>query len=351
MSAPSPRPRALRSLAAVPAIAAALALCLVLAPSAGLAAGAGDVTAVSGLACVHERPWVCAAPAGTFAFRITLSALGISAIAGGLPFTTQGTTATLAFGLDPATLIAGTALPIRVSAQGSGILQLALGTPAPLTVYVGVARLPPWPGTPDTRPPAHNVAPPIVAGGVFASAQGQEAAYLKAIAAARRREGRPNGRLPRNFARLGPVDQLFVLTNLERVSRGLWPLWAVSPVLNADARAGAEARTDPVYRGDVAWGSNWFSGTDPAQAVFGWMYDDGPGPWNENVDCPRAGAGGCWGHRSNILGNWGPYGLFGGADVRGGGTTELMVSGVVPLKRGVQYTWAEAVRMGARPAN
>jgi uncharacterized protein YkwD len=32
------------------------------------------------------------------------------------------------------------------------------------------------------------------------------------------------------------------------------------------------------------------------------MYDDGPD--SSNVDCPKAGSPGCWGHRDNILSPW-----------------------------------------------
>lgn len=345
---PSPRARALAALA----VGAVLALGALSAPAGrAAAAGGGDVAAVSGLRCVHARPWVCGAPLGTFSFRLALTAAGLAAVADGLAFTSQGTSPRLELGLDPATLIAGVALPITVHATGPGVLQLRLGRPAAVTIYVGATRLPPWPGRPDLALPSANRAPPFVLGGPLASPARQETAYLRAIAAARRSEGVRAWRLPSDFAHLDRVDQLFVLTDLERVSRGLWPLWGVAGTLDRLALAGARRRTDPVDSGRAAWGSNWFSGTDPAQAVFGWMYDDGPGAWDENVDCPAAGASGCWGHRTNILGDYGPYGLFGGASVADGGTTELLVTGVVPARSGVRYTWAAAVRMGARPAN
>lgn len=352
---PSPPPRHARARAAVPAaiaLAATAALAALSAPGgSAAAAGGGDVAAVSGLRCVHARPWVCGAPLGTFSFRLTLTAVGLGAVANGLPFISQGTSPRLELGLDPATLVAGMALPITVHATGPGVLQLRLGQPAAVTIYVGAVRLPPWPGRADLALPRANRAPPFVLGGVLASPARQETAYLQAISAARRSEGVRGWRLPSNFARLDRVDQLFVLTDLERVSRGLWPLWGVTATLDRVALAGARRRTDPVYAGNAAWGSNWFSGTDPAQAVFGWMYDDGPGVWDENVDCPAADTSGCWGHRTNVLGDYGPYGLFGGASIAQGGTTELLVAGVVPLRTGVRYTWAAAVRMGARPAN
>src|SRR5438445_624555 len=43
-------------------------------------------------------------------------------------------------------------------------------------------------------------------------------------------------------------------------------------------------------------------------AYEAWMYDDGPG--SGNLDCPRAGASGCWGHRHDILWDFGPGGAL-----------------------------------------
>jgi hypothetical protein len=346
LNAPSLRARASRALAITPA-ALSVALLTALAPGAATAAaGAGDVTAVSGLSCIHRKPWVCTAPAGTFSFQIRLSSAGVAAVGRGWPFTMAGPQVSVNLGFSD--VAAGAALPFTVHAAGSGVLTLALGTPAALTVYVGAGKLPPWPGTPRTALPTANLKPPGVS--PFASAAAQEQTYLAALTAARRQEGIAAWRLPKNFARLSAIDQVFVLTNLERVSRGLWPLWAVSSSLDAIARVGAVDHTDPIYHGAAAaWGSNWYGGTDPAAAMFLWMYDDGAGSWDYNVDCPRAGASGCWGHRKNVLGSWGPYGLFGAADVDGG-TTEVMVEGVTPVESGLQYTWADAVRMGARPA-
>lgn len=337
------------------ALAAACSALLSLsgAPAAAADPGAlGAVRAVRGLDCVHARPWVCAAPSGSVTFALAFAASTSALVPGRLPFTIEGTNASIAFGTPTPTTAGGLALAVTVHPAHAGILTLAMGQPAVLTVYLGAGRLPPWPGTARIAVPATNRTPPAAAVDPFLSADAVASLYLTAIADARRAEGVPAWHLPSDFAALSAVDQLFVLTNLERTSRGLWPLWGVSPALDAEARAGARARTDPVATGtNAAWGSNWFSGTDVAEAVFGWMYDDGPGRFDENLDCPRPGASGCWGHRDNVLGNWGPYGLFGGAVVAGGGTAELMVQGVVPERGGLTYTWADAVRMGARPAD
>lgn len=310
---------------------------------------------VTGLRCVHRHPWVCQAPEGKFTLTLTLGSAGVAYIrAHNWMFTGQGTRATIDLGtVQPNALRAGVPVRVGVAAQGSGALALAFAQgAAPLTVYVGAPALPPWPGTARLGVPGANIEPPFVLGGPLRSRIAQESAFVAAMASAQAREHTPAWHLPRNFARLSLPEQVFVLTDLERVTRGLWPLWGMTTRLDALAAAGARAHTDPVDRSaSTTWASNWFSGTNPAQAMFGWMYQDGPGAWGENIDCPKAGAPGCWGHRRNILGDFGPFGLMGAADVPAGGTTQILVWSAAPATTGVVYTWAEAVRQGARPAN
>src|SRR5207248_9543382 len=85
-----------------------------------------------------------------------------------------------------------------------------------------------------------------------------------------------------------PVQQLFVVVNLERTERGLAPAVALSRSLNKVAQAGARAGRDPAMAsvprylpGDgriVHVGANWSGGwVNPLGADYGWMYDDGPG--------------------------------------------------------------------------
>jgi hypothetical protein len=216
-------------------------------------------------------------------------------------------------------------------------------------LYLDVPKLPPWPTEPrDTTPPKTNVAPPST----FATTP--STAYWAALKRANRKEGKPALVLPRNFSSLSPADQLFVLANLERIVHGLWPLYGVSPALNRAAVAGVQRGTDPALPAStkMAWGSNWYSGTGAIQATFSWMYDDGYG--SQNIDCQHPGAMGCWGHRDNILGAWGPYGLFGGAVLHPllgrSGTAEVFKMGLSPTATGpLTYTWQQAVRAGARP--
>ena len=73
------------------------------------------------------------------------------------------------------------------------------------------------------------------------------------------------------------------------------------------------------------------------------MYDDGLG--SGNLVCTRSNMTGCWGHRDNILGNYGPYPVMGAAVAAWHGLlsmTELFVpSATGPL------AWRLPGRIGA----
>lgn len=172
---------------------------------------------------------------------------------------------------------------------------------------------------------------------------------------------------PRNFAKLTPAEQLFVLVDLERVSRGEAPMVGLSHTVDRWAQAGAKANGDPVPDGHLegatgAFASNWAAAINTFDADYSWMYVDG---WDGkhktlNGDCTSAKAPGCWGHRDNILVN--TYRLpcyfrscsyvMGGGYVKNGwrpysSFSELFiqVTGKLPS---LYYTWADAVKEGAR---
>ncbi len=128
-------------------------------------------------------------------------------------------------------------------------------------------------------------------------------AAVQAFDNAREQEGLPGLVLPSDWAQLTPTEQLFVITNLERTVRGLPPMAAMASALDQAAAQGAASSADPTPPSSFPWsqwGSNWAGALgNPLEAVYLWMYDDGPG--SSNIDCPSSGGGGCWGHRDNVL--------------------------------------------------
>ncbi len=105
-------------------------------------------------------------------------------------------------------------------------------------------------------------------------------------------------------------EQLFVLVNLERISRGEQPGYALISTLNRVSLEGAQLRRDPSppprwpYDYHVIWSTAGTARTQAAfQADWGWMYEDGPPPYHgwTNYFCSQQGAPGCWDHRNAIL--------------------------------------------------
>lgn len=170
---------------------------------------------------------------------------------------------------------------------------------APARVLRGI--LPP--GNPTANiPPSPNFLTVCSGTGVDETAACTQAA-LAAIDNGRAAEGLPAMVLPSDWSSLTPGQQLFVATNLERTVRGLAPLSGLDPALDQASAGGAASGADPAppagYPYQI-WASNWAGALgNPLEAIDLWMYDDGPG--SANVDCPSAGAPGCWGHRDNIL--------------------------------------------------
>jgi hypothetical protein len=128
-------------------------------------------------------------------------------------------------------------------------------------------------------------------------------AALRDFDKVRATEGLAPMTLPNGFATLPAARQLLVLTNIERVDRGLRTFPGLSKRLNGLAAKGAKAGTDPPFPspfpGDFG-GGNWAGvGTSALLADYVWMYDDGPD--SPNGDCPKKSSPGCWGHRHNIL--------------------------------------------------
>ena len=165
--------------------------------------------------------------------------------------------------------------------------------------------------------------------------------------------------LPSNFVGLTPGQQLFVLTDIERVDRGLAPVVGMVQELNQDAQSAAAGNTDPtpasVPPGTTVlrWASNWAEAPGPMGSNYLWMYDDGPG--SENLECTSADSGSCWGHRDNVLGFGSPSGgvlVMGAAEATVPGdspwSSDAELIALVTGSETYTYTWAQAQATGAR---
>ena len=149
---------------------------------------------------------------------------------------------------------------------------------------------------------------------------------LQDINAARASEGVRPMRLPRRFASLTGPQQLMVLSNLERIGRGLPAILGLAAPLDRDARAGALGFRDPYpshLHGD-AWSANFAYGFNSTlESDFEWMYDDGYRRGGFNYDCQVPHAPGCWGHRHDILAAFGPPVVMGAAVTHSRGWVEM----------------------------
>lgn len=136
-------------------------------------------------------------------------------------------------------------------------------------------------------------------------------AVLQAVNAARAQEGVKPMVLPADFGALTVPQQVLVAINLERVDRRLRPFAGLTLDLNRNAQQGADQANDPPDPGntytvaDTEWAGGSSNGLD---ADYGWMYDDGIG--SGNLDCPKGGGEGCWGHRHGILDDFGTVGTM-----------------------------------------
>ena len=183
------------------------------------------------------------------------------------------------------------------------------------------------------------------------------AAEIAATDNARASEGLGPVRLPAGYASLTPEEQLFVITDIERVSRGEAPVVGLSPLLDGYAQAGAAAGNDPQFSFSAVPSSNWWGSNVVSDALnaldanYTWMYDDGYGGYN--VDCTSPASSGCWGHRDNELtSGYGGTLVMGAGDVQQASGLQSMSELLVAVQDPgdlppLSYTWAEAVAAGA----
>jgi len=231
-------------------------------------------------------------------------------------------------------------------------------TPVNDSSYSGGQTLPAcWKWGPTQNFVANATAPKCVAAEVSATDRAQRAEGLPAIG------------LPRNFAGLSAPEQLLVLVDIERVSRGEAPVLGVSARVNVFAQLGARSNSDPslpptsgIAGSTGGWAANYAGSVSPLDANYEWMYTDGwQGKFTFNYACTSPHAAGCWGHRDNILANVSRMPCYSTSctEIMGAGFvhdgarngfssyTELFVqvSGVTPT---LYYTWDQALAAGAR---
>ena len=208
--------------------------------------------------------------------------------------------------------------------------------------------------------PNHNIpAKPSYANACANYRSNSDACLTKALAAINHARSLEHVRpmiLPDNFAKLSYAEQTFVVTDLERVDRGLRPFRGITRKLNQTAKQAAAARVDPAPAYSAVgqfvlldYQSNWTSNFGPLAGDYGWMYDDGYGSYN--VDCPTRSAPGCWAHRDIILSSYaGKRTLISGVGSEKSdglvNIAQLFVagSGETPA---FTYTWRQALRHGA----
>jgi hypothetical protein len=239
------------------------------------------------------------------------------------------------------------------------------GMPRPAQLFPHAGIVPP------KNPPANINPSPNFQSICNASVIDESTACLSSVkqATSHARATEPLGQMIFNlagFQRLTTPEQLFAVTDLERVARGLPPMQALTAQADSWAQDGANANTDPspesaTVKGGAYWessGSNWAGGTiDAFASNYFWMYDDGYG--SGNIACTSPHASGCWGHRDNILGTYlssssgctSSTELVMGAAVNatsfGGRASyaELFLGLCGPMPPDVIFTWADAQRI------
>ncbi|HWC36217.1 MAG TPA: hypothetical protein VG650_15530 [Mycobacteriales bacterium] len=181
---------------------------------------------------------------------------------------------------------------------------------------------------------------------------------LQAINNARAAEGVRPMILPADYTSLSMAQQTFIVTDLERVDRGLRPFKGLTAKLNANAHHAAVVRADPTLVNAVMallgvreYGSIWAGDFGPLASDYDWMYNDGySANGSVNLDCQTRSAKGCWGHRHVILGAYSGLPTL----VAGAGTAKPAGSSIAQIfvgsvKSSFQfvYTWRQALDAGA----
>lgn len=174
---------------------------------------------------------------------------------------------------------------------------------------------------------------------------------LEAINNAHSIEGIPAISLPANYSTLPIDEQSFIITNLERVSRGMPPAVGITASEDAHAVTATQIHGDVQnYTSTSYYASDWYGGPNPLLADYGWMYEDGWGGGVNgkfsfyNYDCTSATSTSCWGHTEFILWNAGVPLAFGAAQGPWSWTENvaLVLGTTAPSSPSAYtYTWAQ----------
>jgi hypothetical protein len=143
---------------------------------------------------------------------------------------------------------------------------------------------------------------------------------------------------PTNWSQLSNTDQAFVVLSLERIERGEPPLVGESATLDGYAAQGSATGDDPDGPGQEA--GNWDSDSNSVAAIPDYLYDDGPGSFNEA--CMGTQMWGCWGHRDNILDDSNDPALAVGLADGANGSAESFSDEFSDLT----FTWAQELSEG-----
>jgi hypothetical protein len=168
-------------------------------------------------------------------------------------------------------------------------------------------------------------------------------------------------KLPADFAKRSPEQQVFILVNLDRLQYKLPPMTGLTNALDRDAMGGISGdpygvRGDgdprPTDRNFSHVTADWAGGyPNIVFAYEGWMYNDGHG--SPNLDCTKGSSSGCWAHRHDVLWKFaktGPaaMGAAAGKDKHGTrGFAILLGRGNSRYHPKYAYTWDQAVADGA----
>lgn len=213
---------------------------------------------------------------------------------------------------------------------------------------------------PDFAPRTYStVVPPCYQGQAGVAVCDQQ--VLQAINHAHGVEGIPPISLPADYSTLPYDVQSFIITNLERVSRGLSPAVGITASLDSHAVTATQTHMDVEhYTSSSYYASNWYGGGSALMGDYGYMYEDGwgGGPTGEfsfyNYDCTSAAAAACWGHMQFILWNAGVPLAFGAAVgpwADGQNNSSLVLGTTAPASASAYtYTWAQYLQ-SQDPAN